>query len=172
MSALFYHTHFSSDPGADPGLPPGGDGGGTIWPAPYIGIFGSEFTGNFNVLRKWVWCRKKDTVISLINLFSFSHDHLDRLRRNCHTFTLEIVKEDEESCGSGKQCPENLYGFFQAVLNELCLMSETTPEVNQRCVQLNLQLDKASLASEVSKLRYGILCFKFFSSFCKISMPH
>ena len=52
---------------------------------------------------------------------------------------------NEKSCGYDKQCPEEANELFQTVLKELCLISETTTEVNQRCVDLNLQLDRTSI---------------------------
>ena len=46
-------------------------------------------------------------------------------------------------------------GLLKAIMSELCSLSATIPSVNQRCIELNLPLDRGSIQDGVVNLRYG-----------------
>ena len=91
-------------------------------------------------------------VFTSNNTFSLplSHDHADTLEKNCQSFTLETLIEENEDNNQGEEIE-----FLQAVAKQLCSFSESTPEINQRCSEINLPLDRASLLGGVNRLRYG-----------------
>ena len=44
-------------------------------------------------------------------------------------------------------------GLFQAIVQEMSLMSETNPDVKKRCADIHLHLDQASIRESAEKLR-------------------
>lgn len=78
-----------------------------------------------------------------------SHDHADTLEKNCQSFTLETLIEENEDNSHGE------IEFLRAVVKQLCLLSESMPAISQRCSEINLTLDRGSLLGGVNRLRYG-----------------
>ena len=86
----------------------------------------------------------------LVSHIHFSHhNHADRLRKNCQNFQLEVVT-DYEVHGA-----EDNSGLLKAIMNELFTLSATVPGVRQRCIELNIPVDRGLLQSAVLSLRYG-----------------
>ena len=88
-------------------------------------------------------------ILSIFSFFALSYDHAARLKKNCDNFKLQVLLEEDENCTEESE-------LLLAVVKELCLLSEKIPKVKQRCIEIDLTLDRDSLDSCVSKLRYGM----------------